>query len=122
MTSSIEEWRAVPGFERYEVSNLGNVRSLIKGTLVMRQMVHWKGYMTVYIRASKGSVDKKCFVHRLVALAFLPNPECHPIVNHKDLDKANNNLSNLEWTDDSGNQRHWRGMVAEKSEYDHVPF
>lgn len=103
-----EEWRIISGFERYEVSNQGRVRSNIKDVLVMKLCTHYKGYKIVYIRATVGAADTKCFVHRLVASAFLSNPLNHPIVNHKDLNKGNNMLSNLEWIDESGNMHHWR--------------
>lgn len=49
---------------------------------------------------------KRYFVHRLLAMAFIPNPENKPMVNHKDLDRGNNDLSNLEWCDNSENVSH----------------
>lgn len=79
----------------------------------MKLCTHYKGYRTVYIRAFVGAADTKCFVHRLVATAFLANPDDLPIVNHKDLNKGNNLLSNLEWIDESGNMQHWRDARKE---------
>lgn len=115
-------WKRIYGFDRYEVSTAGEVRSYCKehDGRILKQVTHWKGYKTIYLHNEGGRT--KFFIHRLVALAFIHNPEKHPIVNHKDLDKANNNMENLEWIDDSGNQNHWRGMRVEKSEYDHVEF
>lgn len=108
----MEEWREIKDYEGlYEVSTLGRVRSFHKEEvgMVMCVYTHWKGYKFIYI--CKNGQRKKFFVHRLVACAFIPNPENHPIVNHKDLDKANNMLSNLEWCDESANMIHWRKMA-----------
>lgn len=93
-----EEWRTVPGYEEYEVSNLGRVRCLnfnkIKGNVrVLKQCKISKGYLKVSLRR------KRMFVHRLVALAFLPIPKEIeiPEVNHIDENKENNRVENLEW-------------------------
>lgn len=101
-----EEWRQVKGFEgRYEVSDLGRVRSLKRGTksgfivrdepLVMNPNTSSKGYKWVYLY--KSDVKYFCAVHRLVAEAFVPNPKGYDEVNHKDEDKSNNRVENLEW-------------------------
>lgn len=89
-----EIWRTIAGYEGlYEVSNKGRVRSK---TLRLRSPSYTKdGYHKLNL-SNKG----KCTthqVHRLVALAFLPNPLGLPHVNHKDEDKENNDVSNLEW-------------------------
>ena len=98
--------KPVPGYEEsYEVSNWGNVRSIKKDILVMRQFEHWKKYWVIYL-CQPGVIKKKFFVHRLVALAFIENPEAKPIVNHKDGDRKNNRLDNLEWMTDSENIQH----------------
>lgn len=117
-----ETWLPIVGYERYEVSDHGRVRTLIKKVRIMNIYTHWKGYKHIYLYALGKGTDQKCFIHRLVAIAFLPNPSNLPIVNHKDLDKANNHVSNLEWTDESGNMHHWRNARKEISEYDHIPF
>lgn len=62
---------------------------------MMKQRINNKGYMTVLL--CKDGVKKNCFVHRLVAESFVPNPHNFPIVNHKDEDQANNLPRNLEW-------------------------
>lgn len=99
----IEEWRDVKGYEGYyQVSNLGNVKSLDRVVStgryhgrVMKYSLTPKGYKIVWL--TKNSKRKGVSVHRLVALAFVSNPENKPIVNHLDEDKANNRFDNLEW-------------------------
>lgn len=72
----------------------------------MRQYEHWKGHMTIYLRRP-GEPKRKFFVHRLVAIAFIPNPDNLPLVNHKDLDKKHNHIRNLEWATESENTQHY---------------
>lgn len=98
----IEIWKDIPGYERlYQVSNLGNVRSLnyrrSGKSKLLKQGTDKKGYKQVGLW--KNSKRKHYSVHRLVAIAFLPNPNNLPQVNHKDENKANNNIDNLEWCD-----------------------
>ncbi len=108
----IEEWRKIKDYEGlYEISSLGRVKSfrIDPAGAILNVYEHWKGYKFIYIY--REGVRKKFFVHRLVACAFLPNPTELPIVNHKDLDKANNILSNLEWVNESENALHWLGLA-----------
>ena len=87
-----EIWKPVKGFEGlYEVSNCGRVRSRYK--LLKEQ--NKSGYQTVYLYKNKIRYGHK--VHRLVAEAFLNNFNNYPCVNHKDEDKLNNHVENLEW-------------------------
>ena len=111
MQSIKEVWRDIPEWEGfYQVSNLGNVRSLDRdieylnnGTLttlhlkgkVLKQRADEEGYMRICL--AKNGRTKLYGVHRLVAQAFIPNPENKPTVNHIDGNKSNNYLSNLEW-------------------------
>lgn len=97
-----EEWRSILGFEgHYEVSNRGRVRRVSDGKgatpgRVKRLVVHRNGYLTVQLQVS-GS-RRRAYVHRLVAEAFLPNEnQERKEVNHKDADKTNNVIENLEW-------------------------
>lgn len=120
----IELWKDCKGYEGYyQVSNLGRVRSLGKimpgprGGWFKKGRVLKQGY-SMYNRVGPGkhayrmcvfSMNGTCKtlkVHRLVALAFVPNPHNLPEVNHIDLDPNNNNATNLEWTDRRGNIRH----------------
>lgn len=96
-----EIWKDVVGFEgKYQVSNLGNVRSLnYKRLRIIKEISSAKErdgylYVTLYSGHCKQHHKK---VHRLVAEAFIPNPEKLPEVNHKDESKKNNRLNNLEW-------------------------
>lgn len=115
--NEMEEWRDIPGFEgRYQVSTLGNVKSLPRrvnnhtGTLmvkekIIRQRHDLKGYMRVDLVDNQGK-RKYLGVHRLVAMAFIPNPENKPQINHVDGRKDNNVLDNLEWVTNAENQKH----------------
>lgn len=103
---SEEIWKdAVNGFSRYSVSDRGRVRNNEKDFICKTTFDKSKGYMVVNL---KGDDDLRHVkgVHVLVAEAFLPNPEHKRLVNHKDTDKTNNNLWNLEWNTDSENMLH----------------
>ena len=83
------------GYEgRYDVSNKGNVRSVLFGKLLYKTMTA-NGYYGVMLYNENGRKFHK--INRLVALAFIPNPDNLPQVNHKDEIKANNCVWNLEW-------------------------
>ena len=113
------EWKAVKEYEGlYEVSDSGEVRScdryiktdirnvksrLIKGK-VLTQNTKRNGYKTVDL-CKNGKVTTT-LVHRMVAEAFLPNPDRLHFVNHKDSNRANNTTSNLEWVTSSDNRKH----------------
>ncbi|SMG52212.1 NUMOD4 motif-containing HNH endonuclease [Paenibacillus aquistagni] len=96
-----EEWRDVVGYEGlYIVSNYGEVRSLgnDKGRKekIMKSHVCRNGYEKLDL-CKKGQPTKKVYVHRLVAMAFIPNPHNKPQVNHINCDKLDNRLENLNW-------------------------
>lgn len=90
-------WRDIEGFEGlYQVSNTGQIRSLRFGkTKILKVMADNRGYKSLSLY--KNGKGKTYRVHRLVAQAFIPNPNNLPEVNHKDENKANNHVSNLEW-------------------------
>jgi len=122
-----EVWKDIEGYEGiYQVSNLGRVRSLdrlvpaacalSKGKQVVNYLRkgkiltdHWagpKGAEYKYVGLSKDDKPKYCRVHRLVACAFIPNPDNLPEVNHIDEDKSNNRADNLEWVTRRENEHH----------------
>lgn len=90
-------WKAINGYENlYEISDNGQVQSLHNGEkIILKQSVGSKGYNLVTL--CKNGKQKTVNVHRLVALAFVPNPNNHPCVNHIDENKKNNEAKNLEW-------------------------
>lgn len=112
-----EEWRAVPGYEGlYEVSNCGRVRSLDRVISYVNKCGYvskrlYKGeikeqYLSAgyhCVRLHKNGVGKHVRVHRIIAMAFIPNPHNYPCINHKDEDPTNNSISNLEWCTQSYN-------------------
>lgn len=90
---TIEEyWKEIQGFPNNYISSYGRVKS--NGVIRKLQLSN-AGYLRVLL--TNGSRKWNASVHRLVALAFIPNPKCLPMVNHKDEDKQNNNVTNLEW-------------------------
>lgn len=106
MTKSEEQWRKIKDHPHYLVSNKGNVYSEYKGGL-LKQMKDAYGYSQVNLNRR----SKK--VHRLVAEAFIPNPDKLPEVNHKDEDKNNNQVDNLEWCTSKYNMNY--GDVEKRS-------
>ena len=92
----MEKWKDIKDHKGYEVSNLGRVRSSKWGRVLERKLVPDRdGYLTVVMRQNGKYVNRK--VHRLVADAFIPNPNVLPIVCHKDDTPTNNTYSNLFW-------------------------
>jgi hypothetical protein len=100
-------WYPVKGYEGfYEITKDGKVRSLYKHHqhYQMQQRIDRAGYLTVRLtKKDKGSTRT---IHRLLALTFIPNPDKKRCVNHKDGNKLNNSLLNLEWCTHSENLKH----------------
>lgn len=101
-----EIWNDIEGFEGYQVSNLGRVRSIRMRTdaptkpmwlssKVLKQYPDGKGYLMAWLY--KGGKRYTVKVHRLVANSFIPNPENKPQIDHIDGDKINNHVDNLRW-------------------------
>lgn len=99
-----EMWEPVPGYENtYRVSDLGRIQGLISGR-ILKPGLHSGGYLNVTLYKNTGK--KMTYVHRVVAMTFIPNPDNKPEVNHKDMDRRNNASSNLEWVTKSENHQH----------------
>lgn len=127
----MEIWKSIKGYEEfYEVSNLGRIRSkdrnkksflgricVYRGKLLKPQP-NSSGYLRLQL--VDGSGNKKLhFVHRLVAQAFVENPQNLPVVNHLDFDYTNNRADNLEWTTPKGNMQYslLRGRLKRTKEW-----
>lgn len=98
----VETWKYVPGYDKkYQVSNTGKVISLQRQKhnsgegYLMKPSIE-RGYERIVLTDRSGK-QKHVSIHRLVALAFVPNPNNYAIINHKDENKLNNNADNLEW-------------------------
>ena len=99
----MEVWKDVKGYEGlYQVSNLGNIKSLERYTStgnyveerMLKQRIH-SGYYRVNL--SRDGTQRTISIHRIVALAFISNPNNYNVINHKDENKENNSIDNLEW-------------------------
>jgi len=111
-----EYWKQVVGYEGlYEVSNLGNIKSLskkvsngngffVKKEIILKPYLDKNGYGTVNLYKDKKKTLLK--VHRIVGLAFIPNPQNKPTINHKNSIRNDNRVENLEWNTHSENNQH----------------
>lgn len=119
-----ETWRPIPGFPHYLASDHGRIRSVDRpyhpGRVLKQHSVTWgseSGYRQVVLRENYAGHTMK--VHRLVALAFLPNPDSKPMVRHLDGNPENNHVENLAWGDHVENMAdmvgHGRHLHARKT-------
>ena len=112
-----EIWKDIEGYEGYyQISNLGNVKSLARNVIrsdgviqphkerIMDKRVSIDGYYIAKLTVNRKS--KSIGIHILVARHFIPNPDNLPEVNHKDLDRKNNRVDNLEWCTHQDNVRY----------------
>ena len=108
----MEIWKDCKGYEGlYQVSDNGIVWS-VRSQKKLKPAMNTKGYLFVSLYARNGKIKNE-YIHRLVALAFLENPNNYPQVNHKDEDKHNNTVENLEWMTckdniNYGTGRYWK--------------
>lgn len=105
-----EIWKDVIGYEGYyKISDLGRVKSLprngtVNREIIMKPKLSKAGYLTIHLRKSGYSKHRK--IHRLIAMAFIDKVEGKEIINHKDGNKLNNSISNLEWCTYKENAQH----------------
>lgn len=108
----IDEWKVIPGFSKYEVSRWGEVRN--KATLqVLKPGAVEGGYQRVSVSDDENK-RKTCYIHQLVAIAYLPNPENKPSINHKNHVRNDNCLENLEWYTVAEQNRHKRKQAVKE--------
>lgn len=123
----MEQWKPIKGYDHYDISNLGRVKSLeriahtplasyLKPENILKAADNGKGYK--FVRLWQDGKSKKHYIHRLVAEAFIPNPNNYPEVNHIDSDPSNNKVDNLEWVTHRQNAKHMmsqgRGAMCRK--------
>lgn len=117
-----EIWRQIPFTGgTYEVSNIGRLRSWIKQggqsrrskPTLLKLSINQGGYLTAYCKLKENGLFKNIRIHRIVAELFLDNPLNFKIVNHKDGNKLNNSVDNLEWCDSTYNNQHafFKGLI-----------
>lgn len=106
-----EVWKDIKGYEgKYQVSNLGRVKSLylinrqakIPREKILKLGHNLQGYPHIHL-CKDNKTSKSIFVHKLVAEAFIPNPNNYPVVNHKNEIKTDNRVENLEWCTQKNN-------------------
>ena len=100
ITLGFEVFRPIYGYDNYEISNFGNVRSKLTGR-ILKPCNNGRGYH--YVSLCKHGKIKHLLVHRLVGIAFIDNPLNKPYIDHINNDKINNNLSNLRWVTNQEN-------------------
>ena len=110
-----EQWKTIPGFENYSVSDMGNFRRKTdSGFTELRGRIDRMGYRVIGLVKERRGKQQWFLAHRLVASCFIDpsqlnaGPDEFLTVNHKDRDKSNNALSNLELVSMAHNARHWR--------------
>lgn len=107
-------WKIINNASNYDISEDGQVRNILTKH-ILKGRLSKSGYLQVSIRFNNETTFKNQYIHRLVALHFLENPENKKEVNHKDGDKLNNCVNNLEWVTSSENQKHRHSIGITKT-------
>lgn len=108
------DWKTINGFNNYEISDEGEVRNRTT-QYILKGRKSKNGYYQVSIKNDETGKFVNQYIHRLVAIHFLDNKENKREVNHKDGDKSNNKLDNLEWVTSSENQKHRHSIGITKT-------
>ena len=106
-----EVWSVIVGFPMYKISTFGRVKSLYTNKIL--KPINKKGYR--FVTLINGDKKYNRAIHRLVAKAFIANPNRYPMINHKDENKANNIITNLEWCDAKYNVNYGTGIERQKA-------
>lgn len=103
-----KDYKPIPNYEFYIINKKGNVINTKTGTY-LKQSLNKYGYYRVAL--CKNGKAKTIYIHTLVAKVFIPNPNNYKIVNHKDENKTNNNVENLEWCDIKYNHNYGNALI-----------
>ena len=114
-----ELFKRIDGYENYFVSNFGNIKNT-KTNRIMKPVNHIQGYKMINLY--KNGKMKMFSVHRLVALAFLENPDNKPMIDHIDNNTANNNVKNLRWATQKDNLANQGKQINNTSGFKGVCF
>ena len=107
----MENWKTIENVTNYEVSDLGQIRNT-KTNYILKGRLSKSGYLQVSLTDKETKKKKNYYIHRLVAIYFLENLDNKREVNHKDGNKLNNNVDNLEWVTPSENQKHRQKILG----------
>lgn len=110
----MEKWTTIQEASNYEVSTYGNIRNKITQKILKGRLTK-SGYLQVSLKIDETNKFSNRYIHRLVAIYWIDNPENKREINHKDGNKENNNINNLEWVTSSENQKHRHSIGINKT-------